>query len=513
MSLQTHTMQSELKLAQLQAEKCDLEGAYETYLSTFNRSKVNQMNSEAMEALAGLLRLSSEALDAKGIAHWSQELDHWMERQPSAVPPLVWYCKGAIARYQNDWLLAQRHFHRYLRCCKLKLKTAQQNQSLSSEWEQHLAKGWMMLATVAAQRGLSKRSEWLCHEILNRFEHLEYRGINGITYILLGTLSERKKDYTTALLWFQKAHASLLGEHNWFYHLYALFGYARVARAQKNIALAGWYIELLQKATAGPQFALLRREIEAEKSRLQEESVDLLIDSQKGIIYTPEKGKQNIGKQFILLQLLEVLAESHLSKTNKGLSKGELIKKVWKEDYQPTLHDNKLYYNVNRLRRLIEANPKKPQLILNWKKGYRLAPHLQIHQVKDMKASDSKKTLLTEKNVKPEAPNKPRAAHRLTISSLAVLILLSLGVTTSGNFHLTTTEATYERRELPVLAQGGSGHDVPTPFDLKPNSPKKASPQQKTTHQQIQPQQAPPAHRDQDLEGNSFKLLYPFFQA
>ena len=58
----------------------------------------------------------------------------------------------------------------------------------------------------------------------------------------------------------------------------------------------------------------------------------------------------------------------------RGLSKAEIIQHVWSEPYRPEAHDNKLYYNINRLRKLIEPDVRKPQYLLNWKEGYRLAP-------------------------------------------------------------------------------------------------------------------------------------------
>jgi DNA-binding winged helix-turn-helix (wHTH) protein len=62
----------------------------------------------------------------------------------------------------------------------------------------------------------------------------------------------------------------------------------------------------------------------------------------------------------------------------RGLSKAEIIEHVWKEAYRPEAHDNKLYYNINRLRKLIEPDVRNPQYLLNWKEGYRLAPGLRV---------------------------------------------------------------------------------------------------------------------------------------
>jgi DNA-binding winged helix-turn-helix (wHTH) protein len=200
----------------------------------------------------------------------------------------------------------------------------------------------------------------------------------------LGNLAELDQKYDEALSWFQKSHTAFLAEHNWSYHLYVLYGYARLARKQGNFTQAYWYIDLVDKASQGEGFGLLQREVTAEKLRLEQDAVDLLIDSRKGMIKTRESGKIDLKKQYVLLHILEALSNAHRKSgddLDRGLSKAEIIEQVWHESYRPEAHDNKLYYNINRLRRLIEPDLKKPQYLLNWKEGYRLAPGLRVHYI------------------------------------------------------------------------------------------------------------------------------------
>ncbi len=370
-------VQDLLQMAQLRAEKCELKQAQETFFLAHQVAKKAGDLKSIMEALSGLLRLSVEALDEEAIRKWDSELDRFMKAYPKQIPPMAWYCKGAVARHRSQLLLAQRCFHRYLRSVKNKL--IQKDDML-------IARGWVMMAVLLQQRGRLKRSEWLANELLRRYENLSLRGINGIIYLLLGTLAERQKNFRLALQWFQKAYAQFLGDHNWYYHLYAIYGYARIARRQQNYSMAYWYLDLVDKAASTPEFGLLRREIAAERSRLEQDAIDLLIDSRKGEVKTRESGIVSLRKQYILLHILEALSNAHFKpgkEGEKGLSKAELIESVWKEPYQPQVHDNKLYYNINRLRKLIEPNVRKPQYLLNWRKGYRLAPGLKIQFVED----------------------------------------------------------------------------------------------------------------------------------
>jgi DNA-binding winged helix-turn-helix (wHTH) protein len=129
---------------------------------------------------------------------------------------------------------------------------------------------------------------------------------------------------------------------------------------------------------------MLLSEIQAERTRLEQDAVDLLIDSRRCLVQTRESGSIALGKQYVLLQILEALSHAHGrpgEDDERGLSKAEIIQRVWKESYRPEAHDNKLYYNINRLRKLIEPDVRKPQYLLNWKEGYRLAPGLKVHLV------------------------------------------------------------------------------------------------------------------------------------
>jgi hypothetical protein len=369
-------IQDLLQRAQLHAEKCELKRSCEIYHEALEQAKRSQDLRSTMEAISGLLRLSNEALDESSIERWDGELDRLMLTHPRQVPPLTWYCKGAVARRRDQLMLAQRCFHRYLRACRAE-----------SQESEGVVKGWLMLATVLQQRNRLNRSLLLMRIILSRYESKNFRSLNGAFYILLGINFEKRKDFKAAMRWYQKAHAQFLGEHNWFYHLYVLYGYARLARHQQNFSQAYWFLDLVEKAIEGPEFALLRKEIGMERNRLDRETVDLLIDSHKGVIQTRECGQVFLRKQYVLLHILEALSHAHRKPGKdfeRGLSKAEIIEYVWKETYSPEAHDNKLYYNINRLRKLIEPDVRKPQYLLNWKEGYRLAPSLRVQYVGDL---------------------------------------------------------------------------------------------------------------------------------
>lgn len=105
------------------------------------------------------------------------------------------------------------------------------------------------------------------------------------------------------------------------------------------------------------------------------EDYDLTIDLEKHFITEKNLGAIDFKNQFILLDLLKLFI------TNQGqiFSKEYLVKHVWKQDYNPVVHDNKIYVTIKRLRKLIEPDYDKPKYIFRAKNGYYLNKSARIN--------------------------------------------------------------------------------------------------------------------------------------
>lgn len=376
-----------LRLGFLLAEKCELIKAIEVFEEALKKARKARNNYLAAEALSSLLWLFDEARDETRGKQVEKELDAIIKPCPHDCPPLVWYCKGAIARNRNDFKTAHRHYFRYLKLSRAEDKNSSGGRcSRGLSRDAHIARGWCMIAVTQLGLGRTRRAEWLCLEILRRYGPANHPSVNGTAHLTLAFIAESLRDWRRYGDCLQKASECFLTEHNWYYHLYVMKAQARLARLQQNYVIAYWHLDLLSKIAAGPSFAKLRREIATERNRLEQDAVDLLIDSRKGVVKTRDGGVISLRKQYILLGILEALTGAHSTIGNsgeKGLSKAELIEKVWGERYIPEAHDNKLYYNINRLRKLIEPDMREPQYLQNWKEGYRLAPGLKVQFLGD----------------------------------------------------------------------------------------------------------------------------------
>lgn len=103
-------------------------------------------------------------------------------------------------------------------------------------------------------------------------------------------------------------------------------------------------------------------------------SNDLVFDLDNHAVIERSLGKIDFKNQFILLDLLKLF----ISNQGHIFSKEYLVEKVWKQAYDPSVHDNKIYVTIKRLRKMIEPDYDKPKYIFRAKNGYYLNKSAKI---------------------------------------------------------------------------------------------------------------------------------------
>jgi DNA-binding winged helix-turn-helix (wHTH) protein len=383
-----------LERGQLFLEKCELSHARADFLEVLalaqksDRSEapadVAVAREATIEAISFMLRLSAEAKDEAAIVQWDSELERCLPEASGRLLAMAWHNRSVVATYRQDYRLAQTFLSRALQSVRKTFGARYVLENLEPADRKLVGKIWAAIAATFMDRKLVERMHFTADALIQRFERLELNSELTTVYITKGVPAERMGHFEEARLWYQKAHARALADRNWYFHLYVLYAYARLERYQRNFAQAYGYLELISVAAKGPEFGNLQAIVRRERDLLEQDAVDLLIDSRQCEIRTREKKDLSLGKQYVLLGILEALTEAHYREapdSERGLSKAEIIERVWREKYRPEAHDNKLYYNINRLRKLIEPDMRHPKYLLNWKEGYRLAPGLKVHFV------------------------------------------------------------------------------------------------------------------------------------
>lgn len=102
--------------------------------------------------------------------------------------------------------------------------------------------------------------------------------------------------------------------------------------------------------------------------------LDMVFDLDNHAIIEKSLGKIDFKNQFILLDLLKLF----ISNQGQIFSKEYLVEQVWKQDYDPEVHDNKIYVTIKRLRKMIEPDYDKPKYIFRAKNGYYLSKSAKV---------------------------------------------------------------------------------------------------------------------------------------
>lgn len=143
------------------------------------------------------------------------------------------------------------------------------------------------------------------------------------------------------------------------------------------------YLDLARRSLKRQEFPRIARIIDdaLAKTGSAAHGYDLELNLKSGSLQEIRKGEIRFDGQFILRDLLRVFMAKSLKQPGATLSKEDLVREVWGESYRPQSHDNKIYVNIKRLRRLIEPEDGSTEYILRGKQGYYLNPNLKISVV------------------------------------------------------------------------------------------------------------------------------------
>jgi tetratricopeptide (TPR) repeat protein len=179
--------------------------------------------------------------------------------------------------------------------------------------------------------------------------------------------SLKKYDEAIAVLWRAYDDIRATKNLNVIVNLQLMLGECYMDLGDKEIARL--YLGLASKTADPENMVRLSRRVQSRLDQLggdQDKNFDLVFDQHSHSVTERKLGRIDFKNQFILLDLLRLFMQ------NQGTvySKEFLVENVWKQSYDPTVHDNKIYVTIKRLRKLIEPDYEKPKYIFRAKNGY-----------------------------------------------------------------------------------------------------------------------------------------------
>lgn len=105
------------------------------------------------------------------------------------------------------------------------------------------------------------------------------------------------------------------------------------------------------------------------------QTIDMEIDQNSHYVREKHLGEIPFHNKFTLMRILLLLAET----PGKEFSKEQLAQEIWGQEYNPLRHDNNIYININRLRKLVEPNPRESRYVMNGSRGYYFNPAMKVN--------------------------------------------------------------------------------------------------------------------------------------
>lgn len=354
-----------LELSRLYSERCDFPKAIDALKKAETEFLQEKDFAGFLQVINSLLRVFAEMQDQQGIEEYKEKLQTLVIKEKFKLTPRTYYTLGLCAAYKNQKKIALEYLEKSLA------------EALAEDNKEDICYAINGIAIVYFQMG---RYEDALKEIYNLqvfFQVMPLPDIQLSVQILNGHILRKMGKHDQALEVFWKSYEELKVYKNFYLHINLLysFGCTYLDLGDKN--LARMYLNLAKKSIDPEVMKATVAKIDEklkEAGGVEENQYDLVFDAGKKSIKEKVKGKVDFKNQFILLDLLKLF----LKEPGSTHSKEEIVEKIWKQSYDPRIHDNKLYVTIKRLRKLIEPDYDKPRYIFRGKNGYYLSKNTRV---------------------------------------------------------------------------------------------------------------------------------------
>ncbi len=360
------------RLAKVFYDKADFAKAEEYFLAALKRTELPQDASAVFKIYGFLIRIYSEGLNETEGNKFIQLSMDLLDQMVASLPTLnaeYFYNLGVGATYKGDFAEAHKNFQQSHR------KAQMENDP------ELMAKSLFALATNAHNMGHhaeALNSVTQLNELLNI---LKKGYLKGSMHLLWGNILRELGQHGEAMGHYESALKLLHAKRCWNMHNYVLLNQGAALKKMGEFSKALLLFNLALQSTDDDNFPRLKQLILAEVEDVNDSSVDLYLDRHNRVIHEKSLGVIDFKHRFVLLEILFLLAQTPGTYYNKE----DLAKMIWKDEYNPLIHDKLIYTSISRLRKLIEPKNGKRQYILRGKDGYTFNPRVnaRFHREND----------------------------------------------------------------------------------------------------------------------------------
>lgn len=314
-----------------------------------------------------LIRIASELQQDSLVQDYVAKAEGLAQALTSVLGSLnaeYFYNVASIYNYKGDFSSAKSN---YLLACR---RAKEENEP------ELLAK--CLLSTARICLSLNELAESL--DYLKQLEQLltiiDKDYVAGSMHFLLGRVYLAMGKNDLAIQSFDKANLCMKVKKSWNMLGQILLNKGRACKNLGEFGKALSFFELAANLVDGNEFVRLAQYIKTEIAEVNDSSVDIYLDRVNRKINEKELGVIDFKHRFVLLEILFLLANN----IGSYFDKDRLAKAIWKDEYNPLIHDKLIYTSVSRLRKLIEPKgaKSKRKYIIRGKDGYTFNPHVRI---------------------------------------------------------------------------------------------------------------------------------------
>ncbi len=355
--------QGHYRLAKIYYDKADFEKAEEHFLEALKRTELPQDAFAMFKIYGFLIRIYSESLNEKEAMKYIQLSSELQDQTVGILPSLnaeFFYNAAVVNTYKGEFSEAQKNFNQAYR------KAQTENEP------ELMAKSLYAMATNAYQ--MKNFQDAIVHLTqLNELLNILKKGyLKGSMHLLWGNVLRELGEYAVSLTQYDLAMKLLHSKRCWNMHNYVLLNKGIALKKMGEFSKALLLFGIAQNSLDDEYFKRLQQLVMMEVEDVNDSSVDLYLDRHNRVIHEKALGVIDFKHRFVLLEILFLLAQTPGTYYNKE----DLAKMIWKDEYNPLIHDKLIYTSISRLRKLIEPKGIKRQYILRGKDGYTFNPRV-----------------------------------------------------------------------------------------------------------------------------------------
>lgn len=356
------------QLGKLHYDKSDLVKAENEFLKAYKCAELPRDAFSVLKILGFLIRIASERQDDEKGAFYIKEAEKIANDLTGILGSLnseYFYNVGIVKNYSGNFEEAKENF-------ELAYKRSKEENE-----PELLSKCLLALATNSYNRKDYETSLEYLAQLNQLLKIINKNYLQGAMFLFAAKVYTELDLSEKALQNYKAANETLQDKKCWNLYGYILLGKGMVYKRMGDYDRALALFQLAQESIDRTTFKRLAELIDKEIKDVNDSSVDLYLDRANRKVKEKNLGTIDFKHRFVLLEILFLLAKN----AGTYFDKDALAKSIWKDEYNPLIHDKLIYTSVSRLRKLIEPKNEKGQkrkYIVRGKDGYTFNPLAKI---------------------------------------------------------------------------------------------------------------------------------------